>query len=988
MPSSGWMRVWRGERAEGEQAGALVRAAARGESIEHLLELGAYALLEVGGADRAGLWLAGERPGEPGIGRVMDSSSGPTPEPWRHLDIFAPFLRGALESADPLRVELGPEESVPQVGPLVGMRSAIWIPLRLRGSTLGLAMVAYAQAHSTASLEALRAQADEISLAVAHCNDGRKYGRWAEELRAQGRLARAILCGVSADSILPQIARAARQFAQAEFVVLARAETSPLLAEGWDGRSEWRTVLDQEPFMRAWRSVLAEGHEIKMGGEDLQVIPRNAADGAFAVLDRLTAIPVEVRNQTMGLLVAGFTAPENTSEDLARLESYALLAASALEQEAARKDRTHWTNCFHQMLEESSEWLLSIDEMGRIREASSGARDALRLDPRDADEMLLEDLFASAGRDGVVQWRAKAAQGGAEAALVPLEAALAGGKMVRLRLRSALEGRGAAGLRWLVQLEDAEKGKTPKEAEDRLEAELRGLMDSIESGVLLVDTDGIICAASDRLAQILNIEGKPLMEMGTVKAMVESLAPRLKRPEETAARWLQRLTQGDEAGWDEFELVRPARKVIERFFRPLFARSGARLGWLEIYRDITGQRIIQSKLLQREKMAGLGQLVSGIAHELNNPLTSIQGYAQLLLSRRSGDERTADAQRISEEAERAGRIVKNLLLFARETKPERRAVDLNEVVERTLALRSYELKIENIQVDLDPAPDLPPTLADAAQLQQAVLNLIVNAEQAIQQGRGRGRIAIRTRRLAGDRIALEIADDGPGIPHEIFSRIFDPFFTTKPAGVGTGLGLSIVYGIVQEHGGEVSVDSLPGQGAKLTVELPALSAAAMEFAGKSPAEPGFAARVRVVRQPLPKGRPERILVVEDEPTVAHLIADVLGEEGHKVDTLLDSREALAILEQHEYDLVICDLKMPHLDGPGLYQALLRAGNPLQSRLLFITGDTMSARTTEFLDSSGLPCLAKPFLVEELKQMVRQSLVGAPAAARGNAAGLD
>jgi hypothetical protein len=181
MPSSGWMRVWRGERAEGEQAGALVRAAARGESIEHLLELGAYALLEVGGADRAGLWLAGERPGEPGIGRVMDSSSGPTPEPWRHLDIFAPFLRGALESADPLRVELGPEESVPQVGPLVGMRSAIWIPLRLRGSTLGLAMVAYAQAHSTASLEALRAQADEISLAVAHCNDGRKYGRWAEE---------------------------------------------------------------------------------------------------------------------------------------------------------------------------------------------------------------------------------------------------------------------------------------------------------------------------------------------------------------------------------------------------------------------------------------------------------------------------------------------------------------------------------------------------------------------------------------------------------------------------------------------------------------------------------------------------------------------------------------------------------------------------------------------------------------------------------------
>jgi signal transduction histidine kinase/ActR/RegA family two-component response regulator len=988
MPASGWMRVWRGERAEAEQPGALARAAVTGDSIEHLLELGAYALLEAGGADRAGLWLSSERPGEPGIGRVMDASSGPTPEPWRHLDVSAPFLRGALESADPLRVDLGPEESVPQVGPLVGMRSAIWIPLRVRGATLGLAVVAYAQAHATASLEALRAEADEISLAVSQYSASRKCGNWAEELRAQGRLARAVLCGVSADSILPQIARAARQFAQAEFVVLARAETPALLAEGWDGRSEWRTVLEQEPFMRAWLSVLAEGHEIKMGGDVLHVIPRNAPDGPFAVLDRLTAIPVEVRNQTAGLLVAGFTAPENTAEDLVRLESYALLAATALEQEAARNERVHWTNCLHQMVEESSEWLLAIDENGVIREASSVARAALHLDAKDAQDTLLEDLFASAGRNAVVQWRGKAAQGGAESAMVPLEAAFAGSKVVRLRLRSALPGGGAGVQRWLVHIEDAGKGGAPKEAEDRLEAELRGLMDSIESGVLLLDTEGKICAASDRLTQILNIEGKPLMELGTVKAMVESLAPRLNRPEETAARWLERLSHGEEAGWDEFELVLPARKVIERFFRPLFARDGARLGWLEIYRDITGQRIIQSKLLQREKMAALGQLVSGIAHELNNPLTSIQGYAQLLLSRRSGDERTGDAQRISQEAERAGRIVKNLLLFARETKPERRAVDLNEVVERTLALRSYELKIENIQVNLDTAPDLPPTLADAAQLQQVVFNLIVNAEQAIQQGRGRGRIAIRTRRLAGDRIALEIADDGPGIPPEIVSRIFDPFYTTKPAGVGTGLGLSIVYGIVQEHGGEVSVESPPGQGAKLTVELPALSAAAIEFAGKSPAEPGFIARVRLVRQPRPRGRPEKILVVEDEPTVAHLIADVLGEEGHKVDTLLDSREALAMLERHEYDLVICDLKMPHLDGPGLYQALLRAGNPLQARLLFITGDTMSARTTEFLDSSGLPCLAKPFLVEELKQMVRQSLAAAPAAARGNAVGLD
>jgi two-component system NtrC family sensor kinase len=335
------------------------------------------------------------------------------------------------------------------------------------------------------------------------------------------------------------------------------------------------------------------------------------------------------------------------------------------------------------------------------------------------------------------------------------------------------------------------------------------------------------------------------------------------------------------------------------------------------------------------------------------------------------------------EAERAGRIVKNLLLFSRETKPERRAVNLNEVIERTLALRSYELKLENIAVELMLGPGLPHTLADAAQLQQVVLNLIVNAEQAIVQGRGEqnrgGRIHIRTRRLAGDRIGMEVSDDGPGIAPEIVSRIFDPFFTTKPAGIGTGLGLSIVYGIVQEHGGEVSVESQPGLGTTLAVELPGLPPTAFDFNGEdrsvlsmaaAEAEPSPAARATV--------RSERILVVEDEPTVAQLVADVLAEEGHRVDTLLDSREALGRLEKRRYGLVICDLKMPHLDGPGLFRALVRSASPMQHKLLFVTGDTMSPRTIEFLKSSGLPYLAKPFLVEELKAVVRQALVAMPA----------
>jgi two-component system NtrC family sensor kinase len=263
-----------------------------------------------------------------------------------------------------------------------------------------------------------------------------------------------------------------------------------------------------------------------------------------------------------------------------------------------------------------------------------------------------------------------------------------------------------------------------------------------------------------------------------------------------------------------------------------------------------------------------------------------------------------------------------------------------------------------------------------------VLNLIVNAEQAIVEARGEeardGHILIRTRRAGGERLTMEISDDGPGIAAEIASRIFDPFFTTKPPGLGTGLGLSIVYGIVQEHGGEVSMDSLPGRGATLIVELPALPVSGSNFASLEPVIERREAGVISLPVSDWKASWKDVLIVEDEPTVADLIADVLTEEGYRVEMLLDSREALSRLEQKRYSLVICDLKMPYLDGPGLYRSLVRRENPMQHRILFVTGDTMGPSTMEFLKTSALPYLAKPFLVEELKEAVRQALAGVPA----------
>ena len=450
---------------------------------------------------------------------------------------------------------------------------------------------------------------------------------------------------------------------------------------------------------------------------------------------------------------------------------------------------------------------------------------------------------------------------------------------------------------------------------------------------------------------------------------------RFDDPEKTDARWRERFERG-EAAWDELELTKPLRRILERFARPVRDPNGRRLGWVEIYHDVTSQRVMESRLFQSQRVAALGQLLSGIAHEINNPLTSILGYAQLLLRRSNGSDRDADARRILEEAERASRIVKNLLLFAREARLEHTLVNLNEIAERTVALRSYEQRLENIRLERSLDPHLPLIHADAAQLLQVLLNLVVNAEQAILQRSDRGRIWLTTRHVS-DRVALEVADDGPGVSPEIVGRIFDPFFTTKPPGVGTGLGLSILYGIVQQHGGEVTVEDRPGGGAIFRVELPVGAAARVENTQPVPA---------MERAPVgtPVGTPalraeldrRRILVVEDEPTVARLIADVLGEEGHFVDSVLDSRDGLELVRRHAYDLVICDLRMPHLDGRGFYRELIRQGSPLEHRLMFVTGDTLAPRTVDFLEESGVPYLAKPFLVEELKDAVNRVLAAA------------
>ena len=273
-----------------------------------------------------------------------------------------------------------------------------------------------------------------------------------------------------------------------------------------------------------------------------------------------------------------------------------------------------------------------------------------------------------------------------------------------------------------------------------------------------------------------------------------------------------------ETTWESVHL-RKDRSAIPVEAHAQVIRTNGRKLILDVVRDITERKQMQEQLIVADRLATLGELISGVAHELNNPLTSIIGFAQLLLAKDIPGGIKADLKVIYEEAERTSKVVRNLLTFARKHEPEKKPVNLNEAIKVVLALRTYEQKVHNIQTSTQFAPDLPEIVADGFQLQQVFLNIIVNAEHFMTSAHGGGNLIITTERV-GDNIRASFTDDGAGIPQENLSRLFDPFFTTKEVGKGTGLGLSICYGIVTEHGGSIYAESEPGKGATFIVELP------------------------------------------------------------------------------------------------------------------------------------------------------------------------
>ena len=379
--------------------------------------------------------------------------------------------------------------------------------------------------------------------------------------------------------------------------------------------------------------------------------------------------------------------------------------------------------------------------------------------------------------------------------------------------------------------------------------------------------------------------------------------------------------------------------------------------------DLTEQKRIEAEMArqrealhQSEKLNALGSLLANVAHELNNPLSVVVGYATMMRDLAPDAATRERAVKVQAAAERCARIVRTFLAMARR-KPEAWApVQINQIIEGALEVAGYGLRTTDVEVVLDLAPDLPPVSGDDDQLTLVLMNLIVNAQHALQISSPPRRLEIATGRQNGT-LRITVADNGPGIPAAIAARIFEPFFTTKPQGAGTGIGLSVCHNIVGAHRGAIAVAARPTGGAMFTITLPTCESLA-------PALPAPA---------LPVGIRGRILVVEDEVEIAQMVAEVLRRDGHEIRLASSGRDALARLAAEPVDLILSDLRMPDLDGPGLHRELVALAPALAKRVVFVTGDILTPETGRFLGETGLPVLEKPLDPYDLRLKVRAYL---------------
>ena len=508
----------------------------------------------------------------------------------------------------------------------------------------------------------------------------------------------------------------------------------------------------------------------------------------------------------------------------------------------------------------------------------------------------------------------------------------------------------AAAVQVGVALQNADLFKRIEKAKNTWET----TFDSMGDCLFVLDTDRNIVMANKAMALLMDTRPEKLVGRKCHKVAHNRCSPIAVCPFDAVVE----SGEGRSVEIEEPSLGGSFRISIN----PIKDEQGTVVGLVHVMSDITERNRLREQLLQSEKMVAVGQLVSGVAHELNNPLTGVMGYSQLLLRRLGKTDVNAarDLSAIIEETERATRIVQNLLSFARKHQPKMTVVNVNEVVNRVLQLGRYELGVNNIEVDVRMDDDLPETMADFHQLEQVLLNIINNAVQAVAEVDCPGRLGIRTGNQDGY-ITVSIEDNGPGISPELQKRIFEPFYTTKDVGKGTGLGLSICYGIIEEHGGGMSVSSRVGEGTTISFTLPVVKTRDGGEEQQTVKDDG--------------DRHRNVLLVDDERAIVDLLSDILTMDGYGVDVAANYSVALRKLSEETYDNVITDISVTSIEGRELYQRIREIDPKLAANVIFITDNDEDDDIRDYLERTGNNYLVKPFDLQDLRHDLQKVMKG-------------
>jgi PAS domain S-box-containing protein len=411
-------------------------------------------------------------------------------------------------------------------------------------------------------------------------------------------------------------------------------------------------------------------------------------------------------------------------------------------------------------------------------------------------------------------------------------------------------------------------------------------------------------------------------------------------------------------------------RVLRASASPLYDSAGKINGVVASARDVTESKRNEQQAVQKEKLAAMGEMMAGVAHELNNPLTAILGISDLIRERSVDDSMRHQVDTVLKQARRAATIVQNLLVFSRPSILRQTKVQIDQIVKQALDAQRASLQQKKITVEFKPAPGLPPIEGDPKLLVQGFSNLIANAEQAIGAVRDTGCIRISAALKEG-KIALDFSDDGPGIAPENIGKVFDPFFTTRRPTGGTGLGLTISQAIVKEHGGKIEVESTPGAGATFRVLLPAaIDEASPESPAPRAAAPPLAGAAEL--------RGHSVFIVDDEESIREIVQEGLAARGMIVEGAPSSEEALAHLETQDYEFVLCDFNLPGLNGEQLFDRVRSRAHGPNPRFVFMTGALFAPEQVAKFEKKGASVLQKPFHVAALATLLTQLLQGQPA----------